>query len=331
MSMDKTWVGIAGGLGVSVVGGISANFIKFVNMKNTQATMTCGVSGLRLGAVAHVGGNISLAILTGVKTRSDIKNLKSGGWDFAADFGAKWGAMVKAGGWAAKGLKALNTVSDLPKLRLWAGSEAGKNFVNFLTGDLEMSQTKPSFAMVGTPAGLGLGAGVWYEWQSVTALGGGRAWEHFKPCWRIVKHQGNHWLQIARVPEEDGKDLIVNFREDVWGYDHSLKMEEPFLDGWSSVISGVVRDNFLFEHSKSRAPVNNLPPHAGLNLTWRRLAGRWTRHGVEPIAAGTKLGIGLDVATGGKTVWEADKYITVTINSQSDIDNVVNPGDNWKR
>ena len=331
MSMRKTWVGIAGGGGVSLIGGIASHYIKFINMENTNAEMTCGVSGLRLGAVAHIGGGASLAIMTGVSTRADVRGLKSSGVDFAVDLGAKWGAMIKAGGWAARGLKALNTVSDLPKLRLWAGSEAGKGFVNFLTGDLDLSDAKPSFAMVGTPAGAGLGAGVWYEWQKVTAFDGARAWDFFKPYWRLHTHMGEHWLQMVQIPAEDGTSLIVNFREDVWGYDNSLDVREPFLDGTSSVISGIVKDQCLHEDPSNVAALKNAPPGGGLNLSWRTLAGRWTRDGVKPIEGNTKMGVGLDVATDGKTVWETKDYITITTDRAGDFGSVVNPGGRFKR
>ena len=332
MSLKTTWVGLAGGAGATVIGGIASHYVHFVNMGNTNARIHAGVSGLRLGAAAHIGGNASLAIMTGVSKRADVRGLKSSGLDFAVDLGAKWGDIIKGGGRAAQGLKMLQKVSDIPTLKLWAKSEAGKSFVNGLTGDLSLSHKKPSFAMFSIPfAGAGVGAGIWYEWQKVIALGGAQAWNFFKPRWRLHKHMGNLWLQIGNVPEVDGKSLIVNFREDVWGHDTSLEVKEPFLKGWSTVISGTVKDHFLYEDAKSGAPVKNAPPGGGLNLSWRTLAGRWTRNGVVACKANEKFGVGLDVATGGKGVWETDDYIKITTDKNGNFGNIINPGNKWKK
>ncbi len=332
MSNRTTWVGLAGGAGVTVVGGISASYVKFINLQNTKARMDCGVSGKRLGAAIHVGGNASLAIMTGVSSRANVRGLTSSGVDFAVDLGAKWGDILKAGGRAAQGLKMLAKVSDLPTLRLWAGSEAGKALVNGITGDLSLKHNKPSFAMFSIPfAGAGVGAGIWYEWQKVVAFDGARAWNFFKPRWRLIKHMGKLWLQMVQIPSEDGTTVIVNFREDVWGHDTTLEVKEPFLKGWSTVISGTVKNNCLYEDKSNGNVGKNAPPGGGLNMSWRNLAGRWTRKGVVACEANEKFGVGLDAAVGGKSVWETDDYIKITTDKNGNFGNIINPGNKWKK
>ena len=332
MSSRTTWLGLAGSAGTTVVIGGSVSYVGFVNMENPQATMQCGVSGMRLGAAAHLGGNISLAIMTGVSGKSNVSGLKSGGVDFAVDIGAKWGDTLKVGGRTAQVLKLLGKVDDLPKLKVWANSERAKIAINALTGDLELSHTKPSFAMFSVPfAGAGVGAGVWYEWQSIHAFDGARAWNFFKPVWRLYKHMGQIWLQMGNIPAEDGTTIIVNFREGVWGRDKSLEVTEPFLDGTSSVIAGTVQDNLLVEDDQSAPIARNAPPHGGLNLSKRTLAGRWTRNGVARCAAGEKIDIALDVAVDGKSVWETDQYVQIVTDRSGDFGTIINPGNRWRK
>ena len=224
-------------------------------------------------------------------------------------------------------MKALHRASDAAALGTWAKTEPAKQFVNWLTGDLSLPDNKASFAMIGTPAGLGFGAGVWYEWQHAVALDGPTVWTKFKPKWRVTKHMGKLWLQMDKIPAQDGTELIVNFREDVWGRDKELEVSEPFLkDHPSTVISGVVRNQRLHELKMNKGLGVNAPGTGGLNLTDRTLVGRKTAKDPEPLKAKTKFNLGLTIDLNSKTVWETTKPVTMTTDKSGDFGTCVTMG-----
>ena len=96
--MSTTWVGVAFGVNATVAVGVGQNIVCFVNMARTQETMFCGITGVKLGAAIHASVGYSIAIMTGVKSIKDVNGVKSSGVDFAADFGAKYGSMIKTSG-----------------------------------------------------------------------------------------------------------------------------------------------------------------------------------------------------------------------------------------
>ncbi len=337
MSTKKLWIGVAGGAGLSVIGGIATHFICFFNWADPSQQIWCGVACKRLGVVAHVGGNVSIAVMTGVGGRPDVRGLTSSGADFAIDLGAKWGAMIKAGGKTLKAIKLLGKMSDAATMKKWISSESGKAFFNWMTGDLGIDLNKKGFTMFGTPAGLGLGAGIWYEWQKVQSLAGADAWNFSKPEWRLLKHKGKIWLQMKGIPQEDGAEVhIFNLRIDEIGPDSTLRFteREGISKGYLATMFGETK-NFRLVHKDYQKDAD-APAGGGFNLSRYKLEGRvdvkgfWDRKVVTTPLPNQTFGIGLEVWSGKQRVWSTDDYVKVKTDASGQIAQIVNPGNKWK-
>lgn len=333
---NKAWVSIVsgGGGGLSLIAGAGVYFMSFFNVASPSNWIHCGVKCTRLGVVAHAGASHAIGLMVGVKNEGDVRGLTGGGWDFAVDIGARIGAMFKAGSKAGKALKVLQGMSKAVGTAKGVGSsEAGKAIINAFDGNFDLDSKGRGFYLFGTPAGLGIGAGVWYEWQEVQALGGADAWNFHKPKWRVIAHNGELWLQMKGIPEKDGATVIFDFREEAWGYDGSLKVTEPSSIGPSTVQSGEVKGFRL--HEQPYKNIKGAPPGGGVNLTRMTLEGRydvegfWNKKVVITKLANQTLSIGLDCAVDAKRVWETDDYTKIKTDAKGDFTQVINPTKKW--
>ncbi len=346
---NKTWIAVSqsgGGGGAILVGG-GLYFLPFVNVANPRKVILAGVTCKRLGLVAHAGASHAIGIMLGVGSTSDMDGLTGGGWDFAADLGAKWGQIVKQGGRIGKWLKIIESAfkglsagarAGLAKGGEVAFSEAAKGLVNAFDGNFDRDKQKRGFYMFGTPLGVGLGAGVWYEWQNVYALGGPKAWNYGKPRWRLQPHGGGVYLQLKGIPEPNGADVhISGIRLNEWGTDGYVdftKFKNPH-----AALS--IQKGLTFLNTKGKAngfkfftnPADPTAPPAdgGLNIGHHMISGRyeyfnWGR-GIRSTpydSAGKTIELGLDVKVGGKLVWQSDEYIKVKVDQDKRIQTVFN-------
>lgn len=317
MSLNKTWLGIAIGGGVAAGYGKAGHIIQFVNCAQPTNLVSCVVGGVRVGAALHANCGVSFVLMTGVGGPKDLERATGGGYDFAIDLGIRFGEIVKSGGYIGMaiedGIKELDRLFLATDLAAWIGSERGKAFINALAGELAPSNTKPTLCIFGSPAGAGLGAGIWYEWQSVYQIGAMEAWACVPLSWRLMQSNGNLWLQIKDIPAKNGSEVVVFGKEFSYGIDGVIQFAEPeniqqtpgTTLRYRSTSTGIVQNNVLQEKPKFQSGRSPAPQGGGINLSVRSLGGvRGVLGGLSEIPANSVLNLGLGIRHQGQLVWE---------------------------
>ncbi len=342
---NKTWIAVtqSGGGGASFIIGGGLYVLPFVNVADPRKMILAAVTCKRLGVVIHAGASHAIGIMVGVGSTSDMEGLTGGGYDFAADLGAKWGQIVKQGGrigkWlgiieaAFKGMSA-GARAGLAKGTEIVFSEAAKGLVNEFAGNFDLDEKRRGFYMFGTPVGIGIGAGVWYEWQSVWALGGPQAWDYGQPQWRLQPYGSSVLFQVRNIPEPNGTDMkVYGFRVKEWGTD-------PYIDfGTPNARGGVNLADFRgeskgFRFFASPAQAGAHPSEGGTDLKRYKITGKYEYFGgfmqgrgirsISYDSTGQEISIAPDISVGGRVVWQADEYIKIKVGSDKTIQTVFN-------
>jgi hypothetical protein len=262
----------------------------------------------RLGAMAHVGGSHAVAVMVGVDAIHDVEGLSSSGVDFELDIGIKIGSILKSAGKLAKLLNAV--IKAVGKA---AQQEAGKKFAQGVMGDLSLDNRGRGFYMISTPAGAGLGGGVWYEWQEVVPLGGRKAWDKAPPKWKFESKNGKVRVMMENVPEQDDCKIGVQFRIGEWGQDPRIKWKSIYGGNFFvSEFMGIVHQHELYEHKGY-----GVRGEKGIPISEEQPIGTY-KHGIgtmknyNTVHKNTHLDIGVNVLKDSQVFWESKRYARVT-------------------
>ncbi len=307
MSLQGMWLGVAGGGGAIVAGGIAGHMAYLVNCAApSNSHMQCVVTSTRAGIAAHAGVSASIVVMSGINSAQDLTGLSSSGTDFVLDLGAKWGNAIKGGGRVAQAAKTLCMVDDFTDIQKYVAGEPGKALINWLAGDLELSATKPSFAMLGTPFGAGVGAGVFYEWQNVYVPGSSEAWYYAPINWRLIWHKDQLWIQIRNIPADDDTQLTIMGKCFSYGLDGVVDLYPKSKTLRNKTHStGVVQKGKLMEDASSPGLAKAAPPGGGINLSARNIQGVRGIFSFSPIQGNSSLPFGLALLKDNETVWQS--------------------------
>lgn len=218
MQYNDKWLGmVGGGMGASFIAGMSVYQINMWNMAGGEVPMPVIIVCKRLGVVATAGMAHAVCLITGVTSPNEFTEIKSKGVDWALSVGADVDSVVKGLGGVADLIKSAGS-----KAGNWATQESAKKAVQGVMGDFTPTTTQPNFVLLPTPLALEVGAGVFYEWQTLTKTGTDVAWRYVQPSWWLEKKNGKVLLQMNAIPERDGALIGLQFRLKTWGTDDVL-------------------------------------------------------------------------------------------------------------
>ncbi len=218
MSYSDKWIGcMGGGFSGSLIVGGSAYQINLWNMGGGQVPMPVLVTGFRAGLVAQIEAGHAFCFLSGVRNEGDVTELKSQGLDWCLSLGGDADAAVKSASTAFDLLKSAAKSSGN-----WAAQESAKKAVQGIMGDFDLKPKGPSFILLPSPVSLGAGAGLFYEWQTMSKVGTDVAWRYIQPTWRVRTSEGKLRLYMSSIPEKEGATIGLQFRLNVWGADDVL-------------------------------------------------------------------------------------------------------------
>lgn len=207
MGFNNVWFGSCGlGGSASAIIGMSYSRVKLWKTEGGGGIpIHAQIFGKRLGVMAAVDVAHAVCIAYNLPG-PDFESIASTGWDFALSAGGKADSAIKAGGKLAKAAKmGANELAD------WATTTSAQMAVNEYLGNIDFNPTGPAFILIPTVAGVGVGVGVWYEWQTLTKYDPHVAYQHIPPHWRVVKVGSNIRVEIENIPEYDGTELMISF------------------------------------------------------------------------------------------------------------------------
>ena len=321
LNYNTTWIGLmGGGISGSFGGGGSVYQLDVWNMGGgVRLPARVMITGWRAGLVAQLGTSHALLIVTGCSTAKEMEGATSTGLDW------ELAAIIKAGSIAKTGAKifqqvAANVAADLAN---WALHESAKRLVQWAMDDLGVVKPGKQFNLLPTPLGVGVGAGIFYEWQTLHLLSGNVGWQHFSPKWNMEVVKGNVRLQLYNIPEQDGEKVRIGLSIPEWGADPYIRWKkktgEAHIDGkYDYHIVGYVYDGFFFENRNGYG-------YAGINLTNLQPIGRLSESNLNFLSAPPRTN---EVKKGGKLkvspvvfssanlkYWAADETIEMTLDS----------------
>jgi hypothetical protein len=180
------------------------------------------ITGKRVGLVAELGAAVVMLIVTGCTSGKDMDGITSSGIDWEFAVGLKASALVKTG---AKLFKLAATQAALAAVN-WAAHEATKRMVQWTMDDLGIIKSGKQFNLLPYPLSVGLGAGIFYEWQTLKLLGGKVGWQHISPKWSIETKNNNVRLQLFNIPEQDGTKVLIGIAIEEWGIDPYIRWKK---------------------------------------------------------------------------------------------------------
>lgn len=271
------------------------------------------VKGLRVGAVAEAGTALAILIVTGCSSAREMEGIVSSGLDWELAVGFKGSAIAKTG---AKLLTAVTSHATTKGIN-WAVHESAKRLVQWAMDDLGIVKPGKQFNLLPSPVAFSVGAGVFYEWQTLHLLGGKIGWQYISPKWYLEKVNGNVWLQLYNIPEQDGENVSIGFSVPEWGVDPYIKWKkksEVYSGNGRINLNGYAYDGYFCERSDGMG-------YTGLNLskfvpTGRSESGFFSvKHTNEVKKSGTLKVRIVVFRFGGITYWEADNTIEMILGS----------------
>ncbi len=223
LNYDKTWVGlVGGGFSGSIVAGGSVYQIDIWNMGGgNPLPARVLVTGKRIGVVAEAGTGHVMLIVTGCKKPSEMDGVKSSGLDWEFAVGLKGSALVKTG--ATLFEKVISTASA--NVADWASHESTKRFIQWTMDDLSIVKPGKQFNLLPSPLSISIGAGIFYDWQTLKLMCGSVGWQHISPKWYMENINGGVRLQIHNIPEQDGTVVKLGIAIDKWGVDPYIRWQ----------------------------------------------------------------------------------------------------------
>ena len=307
MNYGDKWLGkFGGGFSASVIGGGSAYQANVWNMASGNVPMPVLVTGKRLGLMSNAEAGHAIILVTGVPYPEAFSEIKSSGIDWVLSIGGKADAAIKTTSKAGALLEAASKAGN------WAAQESAKKAVQGIMGDFELPSSKPGFILLPTPAAVGVGIGIFYEWQTLVKVGSDVAWRYIKPNWWLQAGQNNLLLHMDSIPEKDNQRVAIHLQRKVFGSDDILLFNSSGRA--SPVIVGIVKNGRLHDSSGS----------LGINLSAQKIAGV-TEIGMLSTTrkagnfAGEKIYISVNVATSlsGTNLykWQSKDYAAVQIDA----------------
>jgi hypothetical protein len=317
LNYDTTWLGLlGGGVSGSIIGGGSIYQIDVWNMSGKPLPARVLVKGTRVGIVAEAGTALAMLIVTGCHTAKDMDGITSSGLDWELAVGLKGSALVKTGSKLFK----MVVGHAIAETANWAVHESAKRLVQWAMDDLGVVKPGKQFNLLPSPLAFSIGAGIFYEWQTLKLLGGKIGWQYISPKWMVETYNGNVRLQLFDIPEQDGEEVRVGFSVPEWGFDPYIrwrkKKGEARVDSQNDFqIVGYAYQGCIFERRDGMG-------YSGINLTNLRPVGR-LEEGVFSMPSSTK-----EVKRGGKlkvrpeifwfgnmTYWTANDTIEMALDS----------------
>ena len=269
LDYNTTWIGLlGGGISGSVVAGGSVYQIDVWNMGGNPIPARALVTGKRVGVVAEVGTSHAMLIVTGCLNAGEMNGITSSGIDWELALGLKGSALVKTGAKLFKMVVADATA----KVANWAMHESAKRLVQWTMDDLGIVKPGKQFNLLPSPLSLSVGAGIFYDWQTLKLLGGNIGWQYISPKWFVESVNGSVRLQLYNIPEQDGAMVRIGFSVSEWGLDPYIRWKkktgEAHVDSHQNYqIVGYVYDGYLFERRDGMG-------YAGINLSNLQPVGR---------------------------------------------------------
>ncbi|MGL4238596.1 hypothetical protein [Tabrizicola sp.] len=320
MDYSDKWLGIAGGgfSGSAIIGG-SVYQLTMWNMGGDPVPVQALITGGRIGVSLQVDAGHAVCLLTGVKNLRVQSKVESSGIDWGLSVGAKIDSLLKGSG---------ELVKLAAKGGNWAGQEAAKAIVQKEMGDLDIfSKTKADFVLIPTPASVGIGAGLWYEWQTMRPVGGDQTWRYLKPKWRVTSNAGRLLLRMTDIPEPDGTPIVLRVLFDRFGPDTtaiwSSSQPHRSLRSGNPNILGYVYGGKLYPSQRAVGDLDD-----GIDLSERVQIGSvtgWGGNRSSEIMVDRTVGVSIavsenrygDVTYANNTFrWRSNNYIKVRFNSQ---------------
>lgn len=319
MKTSDKWLGYFGGGGsASILGGASLYQINLWSMSGGPVPMPVQVMGTRLGIMAQAEFGHAFCLLIGIQSPSDFTEIKSQGLDWCLNIGGNVSSSVKT----------LESVWDIliksaTLTGNWAASESAKKAVQILMGDLSLDDGKPKFLLITSPVSIGIGGGIFYEWQSLTKVGSDVAWRYIEPNWWLQQEGNRVTVHMSSIPEPDGARLGIQVRRQKFGADDVMVFEMKYA-GMSNgrhtnklkTINGAVYGGRLCD------PFTKNP---GLELSSLKPAGIldvgiFTTTRDSQILINEDLRIGLSITRSAQSEtnlykWSSKNYAPVTTNS----------------
>jgi len=265
---NTTWLGLlGGGVSGSIIGGGSVYQIDLWHMGGNPLPARVLISGKRLGAVAQLGTGLAALLVTGVRSANELDGLTSSGLDWELSLGLKASAIAKSG------TKLFNTLvkKAAGEAANYAFDETAKRFVQWAVGDLGIVKPGKQFNLIPSPVAFGVGAGIFYEWQTMRLLSGNVGWQHISPKWSIEQFNGQVRLQMLDIPEQNGTEVKLGFAVSEFGIDPHIRWAKKAGNGRlgrnKMHIIGYAQDGYIFEESRRMG-------YAGINLSNFKPIGR---------------------------------------------------------
>lgn len=213
---NTTWIGLlGGGVSGSLVAGGSVFQIDLWHMGGDPVPVRVLVTGRRVGLTAEVGTGLCALVVTGCRESRDMDGIGSAGLDWELAVGLKGSAIARSGARLLKTMAAEATA----EVANWAMHESAKRFVQWTVDDLGIVQSGRQFNLIPWPGSVGVGAGIFYEWQTLNLLGGNLGWKYISPYWSVENFQGSAYLQMGDIPEQDGTEIRIGLRLPEFGID----------------------------------------------------------------------------------------------------------------
>lgn len=243
---NTTWLGLwGGGVSGSAVGGLSFYQVDLWHMGGDPLPVRALVTGKRLGVVAELGTAHAALLVTGCSSPKDMDGLTDSGIDWELSVGVKAKNWVKSTSAVFKqmvaeaGAKAAN----------WAMHEPAKRFVQWTMNDLGIVQPGKAFNLIPSPLAVGVGAGIFYEWQTLNLLGGKIGWQHISPKWSVENVQGNVYFQLLDIPEPNGELVHLGFSVPEWGVDPYIRWKKEKGEGRVGEPQNYQIDGYCYERA----------------------------------------------------------------------------------
>lgn len=310
---ETTWLGmLGGGVSGSVLGGGSIFQIDLWHMGGSPLPVRALVTGKRVGVVAELSTALAALIVTGCRTGMEMNGITSSGIDWELAVGLKGSSIVKSG---AKLFTTL-AAQAAAKAGNWAMHESAKRFVQWTMNDLGVVQPGKQFNLLPSPISFGIGAGIFYEWQTLNLLGGKIGWQHISPKWTVGNSENGVYFQLLEIPEQDGELVHLGFSVPQWGIDPYIRWRKEKGEGRVGEnyihIDGYSYQGALFERRDGMG-------FSGINLSnyapiGRSEAGLLTVSNTQTIAKKGKLTVRPEVLQfGNYPYWSAKDTMTVEV------------------
>lgn len=312
---STTWLGKAGaGFSGSLIGGGSVYQLNMWNMAGGQVPIPVLIVGKRVGLSAQVDMGHCVCLMTGVSGPHAFSEIRSRGVDWALSLGKNVDSVVKSSGQVGQlFLDAARHTGN------WAAQESAKKAVQAVMGDFTIRPSGPSFTLLPTPLSVGIGAGIFYEWQTLTQVGSDVAWRYVKPDWWLENSGGGVTLHMSSIPEKDDSQIGLQFRVKRFGSDDQLIFDSSRTGlvnmrrtNRLTTVLGRVREGRLVDPSSGTFGLNL----SSLVPVGRRKIGMLSVSRDDTVTRNGTLQIGLSVnrsATSETNLykWESRNYATI--------------------